>query len=132
MLELQESPCLHESGIALAVEGDASLLAKHGPLPGRSYVILVRPRRRRVGSGGSSTPSGSGSSEGGRSGGWGGGGGGGEAGSRAGVGAFDEGYYWHGVGETPAVEEVSFCLGDSWGDGGAGIGRKEGHGVLYY
>lgn len=103
---MQESPCLHGSGIALAVEGDASLLAKHGPLPGRSYVILVRPRQRRIESCGSSR-SGSGSSEGGRGGS--GVGRGGEAGRTGGVAAFDEGYYWHGVGETPAVEGVSFA-----------------------
>eukprot|EP00904_Undaria_pinnatifida_P005418 jgi/Undpi1/2005/HiC_scaffold_12.g05392.m1 len=107
VLELQESPCLHGSGIALAVEGDASLLAKHGPLPGRSYVILVRPRQRRIESCGSSR-SGSGSSEGGRGGS--GVGRGGEAGRTGGVAAFDEGYYWHGVGETPAVEGVGILL----------------------
>lgn len=82
VLELQESPCLHGSGIVIAVEGpsSASLLAKHGPLPDRSYICLVRPRRSR----------------------------GGSANERGGT--FDEGYYWHGVGETPAVEEVRFRL----------------------
>lgn len=78
VLELQESPCLQGSGIVIAVEGpsSATLLAKHGPLPDRSYICLVRPRRSR----------------------------GGSANERGGT--FDEGYYWHGVGETLAVEEV--------------------------
>ncbi|CAM9366826.1 unnamed protein product, partial [Hapterophycus canaliculatus] len=82
VLELQESPCLHGSGIVVAVEGpsSASLLAKHGPLPDRSYICLVRPRRSR----------------------------GGSASERGGT--FDEGYYWHGMGETPAVEEVGILL----------------------
>lgn len=100
MLELQESPCLQGSGIVIAVEGpcSASLLAKHGPLPDRSYICLVRPRSRRVGSANEK-------------------GGvdfcGGER-----VGTFDEGYYWHGVGETAAVEGVSSKFGDEICEGG--------------
>ena len=82
MFELQESPCQQGAGIALAVEGDASLLTKHGPLPSRSYVILVNPYRRRVGKHSA------------------------EGGGQDLVGAFDEGFYWHGVGETAAVETV--------------------------
>lgn len=89
MLELQESPCLNGSGIVIAVEGpsSASLLAKHGPLPGRSYICLVRPRRCEVGC---AKDRGGVGVEGGGS-----------------VGTFDAAYYWHGVGETPAVEGVS-------------------------
>lgn len=78
MFEIQESPCLEGSGIALAVEGDPSLLAKHGPLPSRSYIILVRPHLLRMG----------------------------KRGEEDLIGAFDEGFYWHGVEETPAVQAV--------------------------
>lgn len=99
VLELQESPCLPGGDIAFAVEGDASLLAKHGPLPRRSYVILVRPRRRRArGSrnrdGGSENSSSDGSTT--------------ASSERAGVGlaTFDAGYNWHGRDESPAVEQV--------------------------
>lgn len=85
---------------------------KHGPLPDRSYVILVHPHRRRVGTGSGGSRSGSSK------------GGGGELSRRGGgvgVGAFDEGYYWHGVEETPAVEgvRVKRLLG-----GGCGYGKK--------
>lgn len=105
MIELQESPCLQDSAIAFAVEGDASLLAKHGPLPGRSYVILVRPRRRRrvSGSGGRGRGSGSSSSDGSS------GSAGSIGGGNSGLATFDAGYYWHGLGETPAVEGVRRC-----------------------
>lgn len=86
VLELQESPCLPGSGIVIAVEGpcSASLLAKHGPLPDRSYICLVRPRRK-VGTANAK----------------------GGVDVRGGGGTFDAAYYWHGVGETPAVEGVS-------------------------
>lgn len=77
MFEIQESPCLG-SGIALAVEGDPSLLAKHGPLPSRSYIVLVRPHLLRVG----------------------------KRGRKGLIGAFDEGFYWHGLEETAAVQAV--------------------------
>lgn len=89
VIELQESPCLKGSGIVIAVEGpcSASLLAQHGPLPGRSYICLVRPRRCGVGC--AKDGGGVGLEEGGN------------------VGTFDAAYYWHGVGEAPAVEEVS-------------------------
>lgn len=89
VLELQESPCLKGSGIVIAVEGpcSASLLAQHGPLPGRSYICLVRPRRGGVGC---VKDRGGVDLDGGGS-----------------VGTFDAAYYWHGVGEAPAVEEVS-------------------------
>lgn len=100
MLELQESPCLQGSAIVIAVEGpcSASLLAKHGPLPDRSYICLVRPRRYKVGSTNER--------------------GGVEARGGGGVGTFDAAYYWHGVGETPAVEGVSAELR------GAVLGRR--------
>lgn len=73
----------------MAVEGpcSASLLAKHGPLPDRSYICLVRPRRHKVGR---VSERGGVAAKGG-----------------GGVGIFDAAYYWHGVGETPAVERVS-------------------------
>eukprot|EP00903_Cladosiphon_okamuranus_P017634 g16243.t1 len=92
VLELQESPCLNGSGIVIAVEGpcSASLLAQHGPLPGRSYICLVRPRRCEVGC---AKDRGGVKLEGGGS-----------------VGTFDAAYYWHGVGEAPAVEEVGILL----------------------
>eukprot|EP00752_Nemacystus_decipiens_P012877 g11399.t1 len=94
VLEIQESPCLQGSGIVIAVEGpcSASLLAQHGPLPGRSYICLVRPRRRRLGC----------SKGRGR--------GGAELDGGGSVGTFDAAYYWHGVGEAPAVEEVGILL----------------------
>lgn len=104
VLELQESPCLNGSGIVIAVEGpcSASLLTQHGPLPGRSYICLVRPRRCEVGC---AKDRGGVEIEGGGS-----------------VGTFDAAYYWHGVGETPAVEEVSSNCVD-YGSRGGGGGR---------
>lgn len=109
MLELHESPCLQGAGIALAVEGDPSLLAKHGPLPGRSYVILVRPcRRRRRGDGSGGGRGGEGGKEKERVHSW---SSNGRDSVGDGVAAFDAGYYWHGLEETPAVEGVStICL----------------------
>lgn len=121
VLELHESPCFHGAGIALAVEGDSSLLTKHGPLPGRSYVILVRPcrrrRRRGGGSGGSNGSNGSGGSGGGEPGVNGKGSergssssSGGKSNGGGGVATFDAGYYWHGLEESAAVEGVGILL----------------------
>lgn len=60
------------------MEGDPSLLAEYGPLPSRSYIVLVRPHLLRVG----------------------------KRGKNGLIGAFDEGFYWHGLEETAAVQAV--------------------------